>query len=191
MTDEELRARLVTGPDIPVDDPEEVAMPNDLSMEASKVIEAYQNANKWLDIIKETLLMDHGCVFFSNYIHKLAHTMPARFDKFGDILHTVNISVPYPATPYIPTIPSDIPSAFSQIFNILNSITQSLRDFIKFTQDTDFHALACSTEELLVDISKEFTPLYRMQKVYTFCSDNIKFDKWVAQYLNNAGNLID
>jgi len=61
-------------------------------------MEAYQNANKWLDTIKEYVYTDLSCVFFSSFIHELAHTMPERFDKFGDILHTLNIKVPYPAT---------------------------------------------------------------------------------------------
>jgi len=51
-----------------------------------------------MDIIKEFLFTDMGCPFFSSYIHNLAHTMPVRFDKFGDILHTIDMKIPYPAT---------------------------------------------------------------------------------------------
>lgn len=162
-----------------------------VSSSAAAVMIAYQNANKWLDIIKEYVLMFQGCVFFSNYIHNLAHTMPARFDKFGDILHTADLVVPYPPTEYIPNMPVDIPSTFQSIYDILDSICASLRAFIKVTQDTEGHALSCSAEELLVDISGEFTDLYRMNRAYTICNDPIKFDKWVAQYLNNKGTLID
>lgn len=189
MTDEELRARLVTVPLADIKDPTPSTDP--VIGSAELVMASYQNANKWLDSIKEFVLMDLGCVFFSNYIHNLAHTMPARFDKFGDILHTADITVPYPATDAISGMPSDIPSVFQQIFDILGSISLTLRGFIKLTQDTGYHAMACSAEELLIDIEGEYTTLYRLRRAYLNCQDIIKFDKWVNQYINNSGNLID
>ena len=190
MTDEELRARLMTlNSEDKVVDPTPVVDP--ILGAAEQVMATYQNANKWLDIIKEYVLMDLGCVFFSTYIHNLAHTMPVRFDKFGDILHTANIKIPYPATAYIPNMPSDIPSTFQHIFDILGAISASLRNFIKLTQDTEMHALACSSEELLVDIEGEYTNLYRLRRAYSSCQDPIKFDKYVNHYVNNLGTLID
>lgn len=189
MTDEELRARLSI-PKIEGEIVQETTNSPILNA-AEQVMASYQNANKWLDIIKEVLLMDLGCVFFSNYIHNLAHTMPARFDKFGDILHTADIKVPYPATAYIPSMPSAIIGCFSMIFEIIKGISTSLREFIKITQDTEYHALACSTEELLVDIEGENTNLFRMKRAYDICEDTIKFDKYVAHYVSNLGNLID
>ena len=189
MTDEELRARLVT---VTAEDVKLTTPSTDPVLGAAELVMAsYQNANKWLDSIKEFVLMDLGCVFFSNYIHNLAHTMPARFDKFGDILHTADIKVPYPATADIPNMPSDIPSVFQQIFDILGSISLSLRGFIKITQDTEFHAMACSAEELLIDIEGEYTNIYRLRRVYSSNPDAIEFDKYVAYYVNNQGNLID
>ena len=47
------------------------------------VMTAYQNANRWLDIVKEDLLINKGMVFFSNYIHDLAHTMPSAAEESG------------------------------------------------------------------------------------------------------------
>lgn len=158
---------------------------------AEDVMASYQNANRWLDSIKEYVLMEQGCVFFSNYIHNLAHTMPARFDKFGDILHTVDMTIPYPATSAIETMPSDIPSTFQQVLDIIGAISLSLRNFIKITQDTELHAMACSAEGLLEDIENERTTLYRLRRAYVICgADNIKFDKWVGSYLNNADKIL-
>jgi hypothetical protein len=192
MTDDELKARLSSSiTDDNLEDITESDSTDSILIAAERVMASYQNANKWLDIIKEYVLMDLGCVFFSNYIHNLAHTMPARFDKFGDILHTEDITVPYPATNYIPQVPTDIPSVFQQVFDILGAISTSLREFIKLTQDTENHAMACSAEELLVDISGEYTNLYRLSRVYSNCQDAIKFDKYVAHYVNSLGNLID
>lgn len=193
MTDEELRARLVS---VTVDSSVESIVeptPNadPILSSAEQVMASYQNANKWLDSIKEYVLMDLGCVFFSNYIHNLAHTMPARFDKFGDILHTADTKVPYPATAGIPNMPSDIPSVFQQVLDILGVISASLRGFIKITQDTEAHAMACSAEELLVDIEGEYTDLYRLRRAYNSSQDIIKFDKYVNHYINSKNTLID
>lgn len=189
MTNEELRTRLVSGlKDVPVDI---TPASNPVLIAAEQVMASYQNANKWLDSIKEFVLMDLSCVFFSNYIHNLAHTMPARFDKFGDILHTADIKVPYPATAGIPNMPSDIPSVFQQVLDILGAISTSLRGFIKITQDTEAHAMSCSAEELLVDIEGEYTDLYRLRRAYNSSQDIIKFDKYVNHYINSKNTLID
>lgn len=157
---------------------------------AASVMAAYQNANKWLDILKEELLMTHSSVFFSNYVHNLAHSMPVRFDKFGDILHTADIRIPYPATAYIPTIPEDIDGIIGCIFDILGGISESLRTFIKNTQDTEYHAMSCSVEELLVDIESEYPALYRMSRAYKHCGDVISFDKWVNHYIQSQNSLL-
>ena len=190
MNDKWLRDRLVgsISEDV-VEQPAPTANP--VLSAAEQVMASYQNANKWLDSIKEFVLMDLGCVFFSNYIHNLAHTMPARFDKFGDILHTADIKVPYPATAGIATMPSDIPSVFQQVLDILGAISTSLRGFIKITQDTEAHAMACSAEELLIDIEGEYTNIYRLRRVYSINPDAIGFDKYVSHYVSNLSNLID
>ena len=193
MTDAGLKARLMksnasdSDEDL-VQEPQEPISP--LLSSATNVMIAYQNANKWLDIVKETLLMDCGCTFFSNYIHNLAHSMPVRFDKFGDILHTMDMKVPYPATEYIESEPTSIAEAFDSVFSILLDISNALVEFIAAAESTD-KAAAISAETLLEEIANENTSLYRMRRAYLLCGDNIKFDKWCAQYINNLGTLID
>lgn len=163
-----------------------------LEVSANNVMISYQNANKWLDIIKEYLLMDCGCVFFSNYVHNLAHSMPVRFDKFGDILHTIDMKVPYPATCYIDAEPSSVDESFDKICAILDSISSSLYEFIVVAESSSYKAMAISAETLLEDIANEYTNLKRMRRAYIQSNaDTIKFDKWVAQYVNNLGTLID
>lgn len=170
----------------------QVENPSSLGVSASNVMASYQNANKWLDIIKEYLLMDCGCVFFSNYVHNLAHSMPVRFDKFGDILHTIDMKVPYPATAYIDSEPSSVEESFDKICTILDSISSSLSEFIGVAESSSYKAMAVSAETLLEDISREYINLNRMRRAFNKCDGEvIKFDKWVAQYLNNLGTLID
>lgn len=194
MKDDKLRALLKEATeDIMVDtqvDQVEIKQTNDGAIEATAVMAAYQNANKWLDIIKETLLMDQGCVFFSNYVHNLAHTMPVRFDAFGDILHTVDMKIPYPATAYIDSEPADIPQAFDKICSILDAICDSLDKFVEFANANHMRAAAISTESLMSDIANEYTALKRMRRAYDISGDVIKFDKWVSAYVNNQANLL-
>ena len=157
---------------------------------ATKVMDAYQSANKWLDITKEALYSDMGCVFFSSFVHELAHTMPGRFDKFGDILHTTNIKIPYPATAYIPNEPKNIDEVFDTIFMCLDNIKNSLNEFIDCT-DKEFHGMACSAETLLNDIEEEYPMLYRLKQEWNQCGgDNIKFDKYVNQFVKSKDDLL-
>lgn len=190
MTDAELKAILMKSN--ASDSDEEVGQEpiSPLLSSATNVMIAYQNANKWLDIIKEALLMDCGCTFFSNYIHNLAHSMPMRFDKFGDILHTMDMKVPYPATEYIESEPTSIAEAFDSVFSILLDISNALVEFVAAAESTN-KAAAISAETLLEEIANENTSLHRMRRAYLLCGDNIKFDKWCAQYINNLGTLID
>ena len=162
---------------------------SDLKKYAEDVMDAYQSANKWFDILKEYLFTDLGCVFFSSYIHNLAHTMPERFDKFGDILHTIDMKIPYPATQYIPNEPQDLDDVFNSVFETLDNIKHTLNAFIKFT-DEEYHGMACAAEELLNDIESEYTPLYKMKKAWSqYNGDVVRFDKWVGQYCKERDNL--
>lgn len=183
MTDEEFKSRLAG---VNKEAPAEEAQDPSLSLNTSitEVMKSYQDANRWLDIIKEDLLINKGTFFFSEYIHNLAHTMPVRFDAFGDILHTANILVPYPPTEDIPYSLEDIPTIFKAIFDILSRISKSLREFIEITGGTKYHSISCKSEELLIDIDTEFENLHRMRKAYDICQDPMKFDKYLHIYLN-------
>jgi len=167
-------------------------MPEDSIIEcATAVMDAYQSANKWLDTVKEAVYHDMSCVFFSSFIHKLAHTMPERFDKFGDILHTANIRIPYPATNYIPNEPTNIDEVFDSIFMVMDNIKIALNDFIRCTDEQN-HGLSCAAEGLLNDIESEYPMLYRFRHEWEQCGgDTIQFDKYVNQYVNHKDDLVE
>lgn len=169
-------------------EPIEDASPIELSAEA--VMTAYQNANKWLDSIKESIYTDMNSPFFSSFVHKLAHTMPERFDKFGDILHTCNIKVPYPATVAIEREPADVGESIDMIFVILEEIKKSLNNFIQVT-DVSNHGMACAAETLLNDIESEYPMLYRLQGKWNQCHDTVEFDKYVMQYVDHKDDLVE
>lgn len=170
---------------------EEITNSNDVSFFAAAVMTAYQNANKWLDSVKEVLYTDLSCPFFSSFVHKLAHTMPGRFDKFGDILHTTNMKIPYPATPEISREPSNITEAFDIIFQVLEQIKLALNDFIQAT-DVTYHGMACSAEACLNDIESEYPMLNRLRDKWNQCNnDMVDFDKYVCQYIDHKDDLLE
>jgi len=74
---------------------------------------------------------------------------------------------------------------------ILDAIKASLNDFIKCTDD-NFHGAACSAEALLNDIEGEYPMWYRLRTEWQQCGeDNIKFDKYVNQYVKNKDDLLE
>lgn len=131
-----------------------------------------------------------NCPFFSSYIHELAHTMPGRFDKFGDILHTINMEIPYPATAEIEKKPETIDDAFGIIFGVLDAIKEKLNAFIKCT-DEKYHGMACAAEACLNDIEGEYPMIFRLQAKWNQCNDDmVDFDKYVMQYVEHKDDLL-
>lgn len=158
---------------------------------AKDVVAAYQNANKWLDSIKEVILIELGCPFFSNEIHKLAHTMPGRFDKFGDILHERHLLIHYPETQVIRKLPESMEEAFDMIFAILDDINVSIMNFIDATKDTSLHFMALEAENLLTDINTEYSHLGNARKMLDLSNGNLgSFDRWIAKYYAAKDTLV-
>ena len=60
---------------------------------ARGVVAAYQDAARFLDTIKEWVYIETGMIHTSEFIHRMAHEMPKRFDRFGDILHERHLSI--------------------------------------------------------------------------------------------------
>lgn len=158
---------------------------------ARNVMSAYQNANKWLDSVKEAVYTRMNCPFFSSFIHTLAHTMPGRFDKFGDILHTENMEIKYPSTDELTNIPENLTDAFNVIFKCLDSIKEALSAFIRAT-DNAHHGMSCAAEACLNDIESEYPMLYRLRSKCEECKDDsVAFDKYVMQYVTHKDDLVE
>lgn len=170
---------------------ESLEISDELNNSINGVMASYQNANKWLDSVKEFIYSDLSCPFFSSFVHELAHTMPGRFDKFGDILHTMNIEIPYPTTLELDNELTSVDDAFAIIFGCLDDIKNNLNNFIELT-DKDYHGMACSAEELLNDIESEYSMLFRLRDKWNQCNgDLVDFDKFVAQYVEHKEDLLE
>jgi len=171
--------------------PETVEGGDCVNKTAAEVMVAYQNANKWLDSVKEAIYINMNCPFFSSFVHELAHSMPPRFDVYGEILHTINMEIPYPATAEISKKPANLEEAFTIIFSTLDAIKTALNAFIKCT-DEKYHGMACAAEACLNDIEGEYPMLYRLQAKAKECGeDTITFDKFVGQYNEHKSDLLE
>lgn len=168
----------------------ENAANTDLETAAINVMAAYQNANRWLDSVKEAIYIKMNCPFFSSFVHELAHKMPQLFDEYGDILHTINMEIPYPATEEIEKKPDNLNEAFIIIFNILDAIKKALNEFISYV-DKEYHGMACSAENCLNTIENEYPNLYRLQAKAKECGDDtVSFDKFVGQFVEHKDELL-
>lgn len=156
-----------------------------------EVMSAYQNANKWLDTLKEHILINLECPYFSNVVHQLAHTMPGRFDQFGDILHTENLLIPYPSTAEWTSPIGDISSCISIVYSILDDIKRALTNFKRAAEICGCPAMSISCDVLLTDISGEYEFYYRAEGLLKYYGNNLaQWDKRCYEYYNTKDSLI-
>lgn len=150
------------------------------------VMTAYQNANRWLDSIKESILIDYNCPYFSKIVHDLAHTMPVRFDSFGDILHTINLKVPYPSTEEYPSEVKSIKGYINDIYSILDSIKESLLAFKKVVEGNPSTApMSIICDPLLSDIQEEYEYYIRVESQLPYYGSNLAhWDKKAYEIYN-------
>lgn len=154
---------------------------------ASAVVSSYQNANRWLDSIKEILLIDFNCPYFSKIVHDLAHSMPVSFDKFGDILHTINLKVPYPTTLEYSSDIYNIEGLIGEVYSILDSIKLSLIQFKEIVERDQFTTpLSILCDPLLSDIQEEYEYYIRVASQLPYYGDNLAcWDKKAYEIYNS------
>lgn len=156
-----------------------------------KVVDAYQNAQRWMDTIKEKLLIDHHLPYFSHIVHELAHTMPVRFDAFGQILHTENLEIYYPSTEEWSHAVPNVKDAINHIHNFLDSIQEALILFQSVARSCSCTSMAISCDTLITDISNERYFFFRAEEMLEFYGMNMsQWDKSVYQFWKEYKNLI-
>lgn len=160
-----------------------------LELPAREVMAAYQNANKWLDAIKEHVLINLHCPYFSNIVHQLAHTMPKRFDEFGDILHKENLLIPYPATEEYHAV-GGIPESIIAIYDILDSILAKLFKFRRAAEECGCPAMSIACDSLIVDIKDEYEFFYVVESQLESTHNLQQWDMYTYQYWENKSKLI-
>ena len=164
---------------------------DNLETPVREVMSAYQNANKWLDSIKEHILINLNCPYFSNIVHELAHTMPARFDEFGDILHTEGLGIPYPTTMEWENPIGNISESIKRIYEILDQIRVSLRVFKLAAESCDCLEMSIACDPLLTDIHAEYMFFHRAESMLNSFGGNLaQWDKFIYEFYQDKDKLI-
>lgn len=186
LSNKEVTLDIVSTPRFGWDNPKYSILEEDVR----DVMTAYQNANKWLDTIKEHVLINLHLPYFSHIIHELAHTMPSRFDQFGDILHKEGLMIPYPSTEEWSKSIGDVHNTISHIFDILDNIIESLNRF-RQTADLVSHSMSIDCDELINDISNEYQFFNLIDSQVEYFGQNLLgWDESVYRYWCEKDNLI-
>lgn len=152
-----------------------------------KVIQAYQNANRFFDAAQEYVYIEEGMPFLSKFIHKRAHTFPKKFDSFAEMLHERHLMAEYPATPELDWREElkAIDDVFYLLIRVHEDINEALEEFRNMTDNAIFRAMSLFSEELMLQNSREYTKILELW----FRWDNdggskTSFDSWCEKILD-------
>ena len=163
----------------------------ELETPSRAVMSSYQNANRWLDTIKEHILINLNLPYFSHIVHELAHSMPTRFDQFGEILHKENLLVPYPSTEEWLNSCGDVRDCINIIYDILGQIKLDILSFKEVSEHAGLIHMSVACDTLLLDIQDEYEFYYRIEGMLDYFGTNLSaWDKHVHQYYSDMKSLI-
>ena len=148
---------------------------------ASDVNYAYLWANRVLDTVKESIWVEHGLPFTSDFIHKLAHANLERLDKFGDILHESHMKQTYPGTPEFDETIEDMNKAFDVVADVIFDVDAALNRFIDATAGTENNSMSLSAENLQMENTADRTKVLEAWKMWDSNPGKTSFDNWVKR----------
>lgn len=146
---------------------------------ARGVVAAYQDAARFLDTIKEWVYIETGMIHTSEFIHRMAHEMPKRFDSFGDILHERHLSIEYPATNELTEEIGDMNRVFEFVISILDNIQEALERFHAATDNGRFKPMALAVEDLMMENSRDYTKVLEAWAMWNQDVSASSFDSWM------------
>ncbi|MEG1757805.1 MAG: hypothetical protein RR235_05025 [Oscillospiraceae bacterium] len=151
---------------------------------ARRVVEAFQNAARFLDTVQESVYIDAGMPCTSRVIHRLAHDMPKRFDVLGDALHERRLKVEYPPTPELTEPIEDIDKALEIVTGTLDEIHEALEAFRFIADRAEFRPFALKADELIAQNSAEYTRILQLWAMWDSCgkANAAAYDSWVGEF---------
>lgn len=147
---------------------------------------SYENAARYFDELKETILIGHGLVHTAEMFHKTAHWFPGQFDTVGDILHQRHVIQRYGATPEMPVRSDDMEDVFSTAVAALDAIEAELRNVITVCENGGDPALARQFENLQIALSREHEKYLTAWKMLEESDSASSFDNWIAHMEEGA-----
>lgn len=163
----------------------------DMLAAADEVNGAFLFANRALDTVKESVLIEHGLPFASDAIHRLAHVQLQRLDDFGDILHEMHLLQSYPPTPRLDEQIEDVDKAFAISVEIVRRVDEALLRFIRSADAGGFHAMARNAENIQMQNSKDRTALLQAWQMWDDSRSKSSFDSWMARMSALSGSEVE
>ena len=147
---------------------------------------AFGNTNKWLDTVQEHVRITFGMPHTSDAIHAIAHAALVWLDEFSAILHERNLMTEYPATMEFAEDLPDMETVFEVVIGILEELDGALDRFRMAADRPSLRPLALKTEEIMMDVSGEYTKVLEMWSMWDTGVSASSFDGWVL-HLGEGG----
>ena len=150
------------------------------------VTSAFGRANHFLDTIQEGVYIEAGMLYTSRYIHNDAHKMLAWLDEFSDILHERHLMTIYPPVPELIEDIRDMDTVFDIIIQIFDEVLDALEAFRSATDNGALRPLCIKTENLMMEVSAEYTNILAMANMWEKGNSHASFDKWVKSLMGDC-----
>lgn len=148
------------------------------------VTSAFGRANHFLDTVQEGVYIESGLKYTSRYIHNVAHKMLVWLDDFSDILHERHLMTIYPPVPELVEDIRDMGSVFDIIIRIFDEVQDALEAFHAATDNGALRPLCIKTENLMMEVSAEYTNIIAMANMWEKGVSYSSYDKWVKSLMD-------
>ena len=152
------------------------------------VTSAFGRANHFLDTVQEGVYIETGMMYTSRYIHNVAHKMLAWLDDFSDILHERHLMTIYPPVPELIEDVRDMDTVFEIIIRIFDEVQEALEAFHAATDNGALRPLCIKTENLMMEVSAEYTNILAMANMWEKGNSYASYDKWVKSLMGDCDN---
>lgn len=146
---------------------------------------AFGRANHFLDTVQEGVYIESGMVYTAKYIHNVAHKMLKWLDEFSEILHERHLMMIYPPIPELVEDVRDMNTVFEIVIRVFDEVQEELNEFHSVAETIGLKPLAIKTEDLMEDVSEEYTHILEMMKMWENGVGYTSFDKWVGSLLED------
>ena len=152
------------------------------------VTSAFGRANHFLDTIQEGVYIEAAMPYTSRYIHNVAHKMLKWLDDFSDILHERHLMTIYPPVPQLDEDVRDMNRVFEIVIQIFDEVQEALESFHSACETSAMRPLAIKTENLMMDVSAEYTNILAMANMWERGVSHSSYDNWVLHLMTGDGN---
>ena len=149
------------------------------------VTAAFGRANHFLDTVQEGVYIEAGLIYTSKYIHNVAHKMLKWLDDFSEILHERHLMTIYPPVPQLAEEFREMNEVFDVVIRIFDEVQEALESFHEASETKELRPLAIKTENLMLEVSAEYTHILEMAKMWENNVGYTSFDNWVKHLMED------